>query len=151
MWGEARSILNGALGDFRRSWKFLVLTDLAYRLIAFALLAPAMGLLLHWLRSNAESGVVADTDIARFLLTTKSGVATLGLGGAPPPSAPVSPGREGRIADGEGRARIRGDPGAERAAPVRSDGGSRPPRRSAVPDRRGGSLLEIPAALRHLQ
>ena len=78
----ARDLFSSALGDFRRSWKVLAITDLAYKAIAFALLMPATTLLLYWLRAGTSQRVVADTDIAMFFLTTPAGIVTLILGGS---------------------------------------------------------------------
>ena len=82
MWRAARDLFLSALGDLRRSWKVLAITDLAYKAIAFALLMPATTLLLYWLRAGTSQRVVADTDIAMFFLTTPSGLVTLILGGS---------------------------------------------------------------------
>jgi len=78
----ARDLFGSALGDLRRSWKVLAITDLAYKAIAFALLMPATTLVLYWLRAGTSQRVVADTDIAMFFLTTPSGLVTLILGGS---------------------------------------------------------------------
>jgi len=78
----ARDLFLSALGDLRRSWKVLAITDLAYKAIAFALLMPATTLLLYWLRAGTSQRVVADTDIAMFFLTTPAGIVTLILGGS---------------------------------------------------------------------
>ena len=82
MWRSASDIFLGALGDLRRSWKVLAITDLAYKAIAFALLMPGTTLLLYWLRARTSQRVVADTDIAMFFLTTPTGIVTLLLGGS---------------------------------------------------------------------
>ena len=82
MWRAARDVFLSALGDLRRSWKVLAITDLAYKAIAFALLMPATTLLLYWLRARTSQRVVADTDIAMFFLTTPTGIVTLILGGS---------------------------------------------------------------------
>ena len=82
MWRAARDLFLSALGDLRRSWKVLAITDLAYKAIAFALLMPATTLLLYWLRARTSQRVVADTDIAMFFLTTPTGIVTLILGGS---------------------------------------------------------------------
>jgi glycerophosphoryl diester phosphodiesterase len=78
----ARDLFLSALGDLRRSWKVLAITDLAYKAIAFALLMPATTLVLYWLRAGTSQRVVADTDIAMFFLTTPAGIVTLILGGS---------------------------------------------------------------------
>ncbi len=78
----AREVVTGALRDLRRSWRSLALTDIACKLLAFALLTPATTMLLHWLMSRAGSGAIADADIARFFLTTRAGVVALVACGA---------------------------------------------------------------------
>jgi glycerophosphoryl diester phosphodiesterase len=82
MWHSVRELFLSALGDLRRSWKVLAITDLAYKAIAFALLMPATTLILFWLRAHTSQRVVADTDIAMFFLTTPTGIVTLILGGS---------------------------------------------------------------------
>jgi glycerophosphoryl diester phosphodiesterase len=81
MWRRSFEIIKASFRDFAGSWKVLVATSLVYRLIAFALLAPATALVLKWLLSRTGSRVVADTDIAQFFLNTPVGLVTLLLGG----------------------------------------------------------------------
>ena len=66
-----------ALRDLSRSWRSLAITDIVYKVIAFAVLTPAATLLLYLLRLAASERVVADEDIARFLLTSPWGIASL--------------------------------------------------------------------------
>ena len=73
-------ILRAALGDFGRSWRTLILTDLAYKVVAFALLTPAVMLFVRWAMSRAGTRVVADADIATFFLMTRPGVIALFVG-----------------------------------------------------------------------
>jgi len=82
MWKRAFDVIKTTLLDFGRSWKVLVATSLVYRIVAFALLAPATALLLRWLLSRSGSKVVADADIAQFFLNTPVGLLALLLGGA---------------------------------------------------------------------
>jgi glycerophosphoryl diester phosphodiesterase len=82
MWKKTRTVLTDAFRDLLRSWRSLALTDIAYKLVAFALLTPATALLLRWLLSRTNTRVVADGDIARFFLTTPPGVVALVAGGA---------------------------------------------------------------------
>ena len=76
------SLFTGALGDFRRTWRSMAYTDLAYKLIAFAVLTPATTGLLYWMRAGTSDRVVADVDIAVFFFTTPVGIITLILGGS---------------------------------------------------------------------
>ena len=57
-----------AFSDFRRTWPQLLLTDLLTRILAFIVLTPVVGLLLKLFLIQADDGVLADTDIAVFLL-----------------------------------------------------------------------------------
>ena len=70
-------VLTDAFRDFGRSWRSLAITDIVYKVIAFAILTPAATLLLYLLRLAASERVVADADIARFLLTSPWGIASL--------------------------------------------------------------------------
>ena len=56
--------------DLRGAWRNLAKTDLAYALLAFAVLMPATSGLLYALRESTSSRVMADVDIAYFFLTT---------------------------------------------------------------------------------
>ena len=48
--------MTDAFRDSIRSWGSLALTDIAYKLVAFALLTPATALLLRWLLSRTIYG-----------------------------------------------------------------------------------------------
>ncbi len=63
-----REILPAALRDFRYGWKDLALTDIAYKLLAVAVLVPFVSFLLHVLVTLSGRTVVADEDIVQFLL-----------------------------------------------------------------------------------
>ncbi len=54
--------------DFRLAWKELVLADLVYKAIAFAVLTPLVGLILRITLALSGMEVLADQDILRFLL-----------------------------------------------------------------------------------
>ncbi|HET9299254.1 MAG TPA: hypothetical protein VFO11_04870, partial [Candidatus Polarisedimenticolaceae bacterium] len=73
----ARAAMAGALSDFARSWRLLARADLVYRAAALALLGPATALLVRWLIPDRAGGVLADTDILRFFVTSKAGIASL--------------------------------------------------------------------------
>ncbi len=77
-----RAIVGDAFRDLRGSWRALALTDLAYKLVSFALLTPATLLLLRWAMARTGTAVVADVEIASFFLTTRPGILSLILGGA---------------------------------------------------------------------
>ncbi|HJQ80052.1 MAG TPA: glycerophosphodiester phosphodiesterase [Lacipirellulaceae bacterium] len=65
---EDRSLLAAAASDLRRSWKELVLTDLAYKLIAFVVLTPAIGILFRVLIAASGNAILTDQDILFFFL-----------------------------------------------------------------------------------
>ncbi len=70
-------IVIAALRDLRASWRTLVLTDLIYKAIAFAVLTPAVMLLVRWAMTRTGTSVVADMDLAAFFLTTRQGLIAL--------------------------------------------------------------------------
>ena len=72
--GEGRPLL--------RSWRALAATDLVYKAIAFAILTPAVGVLLRLLIRRTGNAAVADADIALFFFTTPAGALALLLVGA---------------------------------------------------------------------
>jgi len=80
MWNAFGPLFAGALDDLRRAWHSLAIADLAYKLLAFALLMPATTLLLFWLRVGTSHRVVADVDIAKFFLASPAGLVALILG-----------------------------------------------------------------------
>jgi len=57
------------LYDFRRAWSQLIITDLIYKVIAFALLTPLVGFSLRLFISTSGKAVLADQDILFFLLS----------------------------------------------------------------------------------
>lgn len=63
-----RTTLPAAVRDWRHCWKDLALTDLAYKILAFVILTPAVGLLFRVLVALSGRTVVADEDIVQFLL-----------------------------------------------------------------------------------
>ena len=75
-----RALLTEAAADLRSAWPSLWRTDLAYKLLAFALLTPAASWLIYLLRGGASDRVIADVDIARFFITTPAGIVALLLG-----------------------------------------------------------------------
>jgi glycerophosphoryl diester phosphodiesterase len=82
MWETVRHVVSEVIEDLSRSWRQLALTDLAWKVISFAVLTPATVLLLRWVMSSAEGRVIADVDIATFFLTRPIGLLTLIVGGA---------------------------------------------------------------------
>lgn len=76
-----RTVLLDALRDFRRSWRSLALADVAWKLVAFALLTPGTVFLFRLLVSRAGSDVLTDAEILRFFVTTRQGLLAL-VGGS---------------------------------------------------------------------
>jgi len=62
------SIIDEAQSNFRRTWPQLAVTAILYKVVAFAVLTPLVGLLLRLLVSTSGSSVVADEEILFFLL-----------------------------------------------------------------------------------
>jgi glycerophosphoryl diester phosphodiesterase len=60
--------MDGAIRDFRSSWKSLVLTDIAFKVLAFIVLTPLLGVLFRTLIATSGSAVVSDLDILFFFL-----------------------------------------------------------------------------------
>jgi glycerophosphoryl diester phosphodiesterase len=75
-----RLLLRRAASDLYRFWRSLTITDLTYKAIAFAVLTPAVTLLLYGLRAGASERVIADVEIPLFFLTTPAGIISLILG-----------------------------------------------------------------------
>jgi len=75
-----RALLGEAAADLRSAWPSLWRTDVAYKLLAFALLTPTASWLIYFLRGGTSDRVIADVDIAYFFLTTPAGIVTLLLG-----------------------------------------------------------------------
>src|SRR5580765_5812881 len=63
-----RLLLTTSLGAFRSSWRPLVLTSIAFRLIAFIALTPLVTLLFRGLLAVSGDAVVSDQDIVHFFL-----------------------------------------------------------------------------------
>ena len=78
---EIRPLVAGAWNDFRRTWPALIATDVLYKVLAFVLLTPLVGLALRLLVSTSGTSVLADTDILFFVLSP-IGVVTLIVVGA---------------------------------------------------------------------
>jgi glycerophosphoryl diester phosphodiesterase len=79
---EFRQVASGALRDFRARWRTLIITDLAWRLLALAVLTPLTAVFLRWLLAQTGTRFVADADILWFFVTTVPGLVALTIGGA---------------------------------------------------------------------
>ncbi len=65
--------------DFRLAWPRLLATDLLYKLLAFAILAPLSALALNMFLATSGNDVVADQDILLFVLSPVGIVAVVVL------------------------------------------------------------------------
>ena len=75
-------MLRSVCQNLRKLWKPLVATDLLFRAIAFVLLTPIVGLLFREFLSFSGRTVLADADIARFLLHPTGWLALIVVDGA---------------------------------------------------------------------
>ncbi len=78
---RAMSVFFEAIGDFLRAWPRLLATDVVYKIIAFVVLTPLVGLVLEFFMSTKGSSVLADQDILFFVLSPV-GLAALVVVGA---------------------------------------------------------------------
>jgi glycerophosphoryl diester phosphodiesterase len=75
-------ILRSARHDFRLVWKELFLTDILYKVVAFVVLTPLVGLLLRLSLAASGTSVLADQDILYFLLGPIGWATLIVVGGA---------------------------------------------------------------------
>jgi hypothetical protein len=75
------SVLGHVARDFRSGWKQLALTDLVYKLVAFVLLTPLVGILFRVLLAAAGKDVLADQDILFFFLRPVGWLCGIAVGG----------------------------------------------------------------------
>ncbi len=68
--------------NLKRSWKQLVATDILFKAVAFILLTPSVSLLFRGFLAISGRTVLADADIARFLLHPLGWMAVIVVGGA---------------------------------------------------------------------
>lgn len=66
--------------DVRRAWRTLVLTALAFQMMAFALLMPLVSVTFRWVIAMSGSAVLSDVDIAKFLFGPVGLVGATGAG-----------------------------------------------------------------------
>ena len=64
---EFRPTIAAVLRNIRSRWKQLVATEIVYKLIAFVVLTPLMGVMFRALLSTSGEAVLADQDILLFL------------------------------------------------------------------------------------
>jgi len=78
---NSRSLLSTSATDFRRSWKALALTDVAYKFIAFIVLTSLVGILFRILLATSDKSVLADQDILFFFLGPVGWICFVVVGG----------------------------------------------------------------------
>ncbi len=66
--GDARALLTDMARSFKASWKSLALTDFVYKIIAFVVLTPLVGILFRLLIATSGKAVLSDMDILFFFL-----------------------------------------------------------------------------------
>ena len=81
MSNSSRPTLNAVVADFRLTWKELVLTDIAYKMIAFIVLTPLVGVLFRVLVAASGRSVLTDQDILFFFLGPAGWVCFVAVGG----------------------------------------------------------------------
>jgi glycerophosphoryl diester phosphodiesterase len=76
-----RSILGDTVRSYGSTWKTLALTDIAYKIVAFIVLTPLVGILFRVLLAVSGKTVLADQDILFFFLGPVGWVCAIALGG----------------------------------------------------------------------
>ncbi len=72
------SVYGMARGDFRRAFTDLLIYDILFKALAFALLTPLLSALYGFFLSRSGSHAIGNSDIARFLLSP-AGLAALAV------------------------------------------------------------------------
>ncbi len=78
---NSRPLIHGAVAAFQASSKALILTDVAYKVIAFVVLIPLVGILFRVLIAASGRSVLADQDILFFFLGPVGWVCFIVVGG----------------------------------------------------------------------
>ncbi|MBB3209470.1 glycerophosphoryl diester phosphodiesterase [Rhodopirellula rubra] len=65
---DSRAVLIRAASDFRANWKSLAVTGAAFKIIAFIVLTPLVGVLFRTLIALSGSSILTDVDIAYLFL-----------------------------------------------------------------------------------
>ena len=74
--------MNELFSNLRSTWKSLVLADLLCKTLTFTLLTPTVSLIFHTFLALSGRSILADTDIAKFLLHPIGWIALVVVGGA---------------------------------------------------------------------
>jgi glycerophosphoryl diester phosphodiesterase len=76
-----RPIINSVASDLRHGWKQLALTDILYKIAAFILLTPLVGILFRALLALSGGTLLADQDILFFFLRPMGWLCCIAVGG----------------------------------------------------------------------
>ncbi len=76
-----RSIFGDTVRSYGSTWKTLAMTDIAYKIVAFVVLTPLVGILFRVLLAVSGKTVLADQDILFFFLGPLGWVCAIVLGG----------------------------------------------------------------------
>lgn len=79
---ESSHMIRNVGKSLKSLWRPLVATDLVFKSVAFVLLTPLIGLLFRGFLSLSGRTVLADADIARFLLHPTGWLSVIVVGGA---------------------------------------------------------------------
>lgn len=74
--------MNSMLVTLRRSWRSLVAADVLFKVLAYVLLTPLVGLLFRLFLAASGRTILVDADIARFVLHPLGWIAVIAIGGA---------------------------------------------------------------------
>lgn len=74
--------MNRILSNLRQSWRSLVLADLLFKVTAFVVLVPLVSLVFRLFITLSGRQILADADIAKFLIHPIGWIALLVVGGA---------------------------------------------------------------------
>ncbi len=77
---QTPSPLCDAVRDFRLSWKTLAITDVVYKIIAFAILSTVVGIAFRMMLAFSGRTVLADEDIVYFLFEPAGWVSVIVVG-----------------------------------------------------------------------
>jgi len=77
---SAKTIARDGTTTFRRVWSDLLITDIVFKVVAFAVLVPLSGLILRLLLALSGSPAVGDTDLVFFFLSPLGIVSIIVMG-----------------------------------------------------------------------
>jgi glycerophosphoryl diester phosphodiesterase len=78
---QKAQILRAAFRAIRLRWRQVLLTGIAYKLLAFVLLTPIVSLAFRWFVDSSGRQVLADQDILFFFVSPVGGICLITVGG----------------------------------------------------------------------